>query len=241
MVPPTKRSNCQSVTVAGVARLRIDRGKTRGRCATGGALGPRLPGRGPSDSGGWPWFQGHWLGHCLVGVELLLELDRAEVAEAFLDACVRAGAGVPDGRFRPEPEPGGEVGVVDDTLSCTTRRSGTANRANYSGKLHRHVLHFLAITDDRGRLIWISSVRPGRSHDATAARRDQIMEKNCALGSFRQAVTVLRWFRERGCVQCLPTTLGLRRPPVPRRPRRHAAVGLRRRARRHPGHHRRPR
>jgi len=32
------------------------------------------------------WFQVHRFGRCLVGVALLLELDRAEVAEALLDA-----------------------------------------------------------------------------------------------------------------------------------------------------------
>lgn len=32
------------------------------------------------------WFQVHLFGRCLVGVVLLLELDRAEVAQPFLDA-----------------------------------------------------------------------------------------------------------------------------------------------------------
>ncbi|MFF9511566.1 hypothetical protein [Streptomyces sp. NPDC014727] len=29
-------------------------------------------------------------------------------------------------------------------------------------------MHFLALTDERGRLIWISAARPGRTHDAAA-------------------------------------------------------------------------
>ncbi|MGW3046147.1 transposase family protein [Kitasatospora sp. NPDC001159] len=58
----------------------------------------------------------------------------------------------------------------------TQRRTGTANRPNYSGKHHRHGLHFLALTDERGKLIWISAARPGRTHDTTAARRDKIVE-----------------------------------------------------------------
>ncbi|GAA2632398.1 transposase family protein [Streptomyces vastus] len=64
--------------------------------------------------------------------------------------------------------------LIDGTLIPTQRRTGTENRPNYSGKHHRHGLHFLALTDERGRLIWISAARPGRTHDITAARRDHI-------------------------------------------------------------------
>ncbi|GAA1162727.1 hypothetical protein F4556_000470 [Kitasatospora gansuensis] len=49
-----------------------------------------------------------------------------------------------------------------------------ANRPNYSGKHHRHGLHVLALTDEKGRLIRISAARPGRTHDITAARRDHL-------------------------------------------------------------------
>ncbi|MEV4116943.1 transposase family protein [Nonomuraea sp. NPDC049695] len=52
---------------------------------------------------------------------------------------------------------------------------GTANRPNYSGKHHRHSLHVLALTDERGRMMWISAARPGRTHDITAACRDRIL------------------------------------------------------------------
>ncbi|MFI9366604.1 transposase family protein [Kitasatospora sp. NPDC053057] len=61
-------------------------------------------------------------------------------------------------------------------LIPTQRRTGKANRPNYSGKHHRHGLHFLALTDEKGRLIWISAARLGRTHDATAARHDKIVE-----------------------------------------------------------------
>ncbi|MFH8978864.1 transposase family protein [Streptomyces sp. NPDC017890] len=38
---------------------------------------------------------------------------------------------------------------------------------------HRsHGLHFLALTDEKGRLIWISVARPGLAHDNTAARHN---------------------------------------------------------------------
>ncbi|MFI2352788.1 hypothetical protein ACH492_38605 [Streptomyces sp. NPDC019443] len=36
-------------------------------------------------------------------------------------------------------------------------------------------MHVLALTDGRGRLMWISAARPGRTHDITAARRDRIL------------------------------------------------------------------
>ncbi|WP_406333546.1 transposase [Streptomyces zaomyceticus] len=65
---------------------------------------------------------------------------------------------------------GGEVVLIDGTLIPTQRRTGKADRRNLSGKHRRHGLHFLALTDERGRLIWISAARPGRTHDNTSAR-----------------------------------------------------------------------
>ncbi|MEV7872577.1 transposase family protein [Streptomyces sp. NPDC088124] len=70
---------------------------------------------------------------------------------------------------------GGEVVLIDGALIRTQRRAGKADRRNYSGKHHSHGLHFLALTDERGRLIWISAARPGRTHDNTAARHDHIL------------------------------------------------------------------
>ncbi|MEV5010913.1 MULTISPECIES: transposase family protein [unclassified Streptomyces] len=77
---------------------------------------------------------------------------------------------------------GREVVLIDGTLIPTQRRTGKANRPNYSGKHHRHGLHVLALTDERGRLIWISAARPGRTHDITAARRDHILAHLRAAG-----------------------------------------------------------
>lgn len=75
---------------------------------------------------------------------------------------------------------GAEVtGVLALVVSWT--RCGLS-ATNYSGKHHRHGLHFLALTDERGKLIWISAARPGRTHDATAARRDKIVEHLKAAG-----------------------------------------------------------
>ncbi|MFE4415823.1 hypothetical protein ACIQFZ_30425 [Streptomyces sp. NPDC093064] len=52
---------------------------------------------------------------------------------------------------------GGEVVLLDGTLIRTRRRTGKANRKNYSGKHKSHGLLFLALTDERGNLAWISS------------------------------------------------------------------------------------
>lgn len=54
-------------------------------------------------------------------------------------------------------EQGGEVFLVDGTLIRTRRRTGRADRQNYSGKHRSHGLHFLALTDENARLIWISA------------------------------------------------------------------------------------
>ncbi|MEU7075985.1 transposase family protein [Streptomyces narbonensis] len=77
---------------------------------------------------------------------------------------------------------GGEVVLIDGTLIRTQRRTGPADRRNYSGKHRSHGLHFLALTDESGRLIWISAARPGRTHDNTAARHDHILAHLRAAG-----------------------------------------------------------
>ncbi|WP_381568716.1 transposase family protein [Streptomyces eurythermus] len=77
---------------------------------------------------------------------------------------------------------GGEVVLIDGTLIATQRRTGKADRRNYSGKHQRQGLHFLALTNEKGRLIWISAARPGRTHDNTAARHDRILAHLRAAG-----------------------------------------------------------
>ena len=64
----------------------------------------------------------------------------------------------------------GEAVLLDGTLIPTRRRSGTANRKNYNGKHKKHGLLFLALTDQAGSLIWISSARRGATSEITAAR-----------------------------------------------------------------------
>jgi hypothetical protein len=69
---------------------------------------------------------------------------------------------------------GGEVVLIDGTLIPTRRRPGAANRKNYNGKHKKHGLLFLALTDERGNLIWISCARRGAASEITAARRDNL-------------------------------------------------------------------
>ncbi|MDN3258782.1 transposase family protein [Streptomyces sp. CSDS2] len=77
---------------------------------------------------------------------------------------------------------GGEVVLIDGTLIPTQRRTGRADRRNYSSEHHHHGPHFLALTDERGRLIWISTARPGRTHDNTAARQEHVLAHLRAAG-----------------------------------------------------------
>jgi DDE superfamily endonuclease len=72
---------------------------------------------------------------------------------------------------------GATVVLVDGTLIRTRRRTGRANRANYSGKHKHHGLVVLGVTDETGRLVWISAVLPGRTADITAARRLHLRER----------------------------------------------------------------
>ncbi|MEU8638473.1 transposase family protein, partial [Amycolatopsis sp. NPDC048633] len=72
---------------------------------------------------------------------------------------------------------GAAVALVDGTLMRTRRRTGRANRANYSGKHKHHGLVVLGVTDETGRLMWVSGVLPGRTADITAARRLHLRER----------------------------------------------------------------
>lgn len=72
---------------------------------------------------------------------------------------------------------GGHVVLIDGTLIRTRRRTGAENRRNYSGKHKAHGLLFLAVTDDKGRLLWLSAARPGRSSEITTARYNKLVER----------------------------------------------------------------
>jgi hypothetical protein len=69
---------------------------------------------------------------------------------------------------------GGEAVLLDGTLIPTRRRTGTANRKNYNGKHKKHGLLFLALTDQAGNVIWISSACRGAASEIRAARHDHI-------------------------------------------------------------------
>ncbi|WP_410633127.1 transposase family protein [Amycolatopsis sp. cmx-4-83] len=55
-------------------------------------------------------------------------------------------------------------------------RTRRADRANYSGKHEQHGLVVLGVTDERGRLMWVSAVLPSRTADITACRRLRLRE-----------------------------------------------------------------
>ncbi|WP_331254356.1 transposase family protein [Streptomyces halstedii] len=69
---------------------------------------------------------------------------------------------------------GGVVVLLDGTLIRTHRRTGKDDRKNYSGKHKAHGLLPLALTDEKGNLIWISAAKPGRSSEITTARHNKI-------------------------------------------------------------------
>ncbi|GGZ20188.1 transposase family protein [Streptomyces poonensis] len=65
-------------------------------------------------------------------------------------------------------------GIVGDVYSAQNRED---NRKNYSGKNKCHGLLVIALTDDRGQLLWISAARPGRTSEITACQRDKLTQK----------------------------------------------------------------
>ena len=68
------------------------------------------------------------------------------------------------------------VVLADGTLIRTRRRTGRDNRRHYSGKHKHHGLNVLGVTDEHGRLIWVSAVLPGKTADITAARHHRLRE-----------------------------------------------------------------
>ncbi|MGC9540171.1 transposase family protein [Streptomyces sp. UG1] len=68
---------------------------------------------------------------------------------------------------------GSGIVLLDGSVIRTRRRTGKENRKSYSGKNKCHGLLVIALTDDRGRLLWISAARPGRTSEITACRHDQ--------------------------------------------------------------------
>ena len=77
---------------------------------------------------------------------------------------------------------GGGVVLLDGSLIRTRRRTGSENRKNYSGKSKCHGLLVIALTDDKGRLLWVSAARPGRSSEITACRHNHLTDRLRAAG-----------------------------------------------------------
>ena len=72
---------------------------------------------------------------------------------------------------------GGSLVLLDGTLVRTRRRTGRQNRRNYNGKHKSHGLLFLALTDERGNLIWISPAHRGAASEIVSARHNKICER----------------------------------------------------------------
>ncbi|MGW3729619.1 transposase family protein [Streptomyces sp. NPDC000851] len=72
---------------------------------------------------------------------------------------------------------GGGIVLLDGSVIRTRRRTGKENRKNHSGKNKCHGLLVIALTDDRGRLLWISAARPRRTSEITACRHDKLTQK----------------------------------------------------------------
>jgi hypothetical protein len=107
---------------------------------------------------------------------------------------------------------GGHVVLIDGTLIRTRRCTGADNRRNYSGKHKAHGLLFLALTDDKGRLLWISAARPGRSSEITTAATTN-SSSSCAPTSWAPSATSASpaWTTTRTTRWSSPAT----RPPAP--------------------------
>jgi hypothetical protein len=67
--------------------------------------------------------------------------------------------------------------LLDGTLIRTRRRTGKENRKNHSGKHEHHGLLVIALTDHRGRLLWVSAARPGRTSEITVRRHEKLTAK----------------------------------------------------------------
>ncbi|MFI9781820.1 transposase family protein [Streptomyces sp. NPDC051956] len=60
--------------------------------------------------------------------------------------------------------------------SDRARRPDTRPRSGIREASTAHGLLFLALTDEKGRLVWISAARPGRASEITTARHNKLIE-----------------------------------------------------------------
>lgn len=82
-----------------------------------------------------------------IGDEAALEAQLAKLGKANRAALI-------DGSFVPIPRPG--------------KGGWDAQKAQYSFHRHRHVNTYQAISDDNGKLLWVTRAEPGAIHDLTA-------------------------------------------------------------------------
>lgn len=66
--------------------------------------------------------------------------------------------------------------IRDGTLIPIDRLSRPQDRRHYAGKHRRHGVNAQVIADPAGRLVWISPVLPGSTHDLAAARTHGIID-----------------------------------------------------------------
>lgn len=107
------------------------------------------------------------------------DVSASTVRRWVLQAITALAARAPrlDRTLRKAARAGHEYVLLDATLIRSTRRHGTAGRRTYNGKHHAHGLLFTALVTSTGHLLWISQARPGRTHDATAARADRLPDR----------------------------------------------------------------
>lgn len=125
----------------------------------------------------------HDLPHSVLG--LLFGVDRSTVTRAIAEVrtlLAERGCAVPDRPglrlrtltdvFTYAQAEGVELGL--DGTEIQVRRPPAGRRAFVSGKKKQNTMKATVIADRRGRTLWSDAVRPGRMHDATAARNEGI-------------------------------------------------------------------
>ena len=128
----------------------------------------------------------HDLPHAVLG--LLFGVDRSTITRAvgqIRTLLAERGCAVPD-------RPGGRLRTLEDVFAYAhaegvelrldateiqvrrPRAGRGGRRAFVSGKKKQNTMKATVVADHRGRTLWVDAMRPGRMHDATAARMEGI-------------------------------------------------------------------
>ncbi|WP_432198707.1 transposase [Streptomyces sp. bgisy027] len=94
-------------------------------------------------------------------------------AHAYTSAAVSLLAEQAPGLLKALREANPDYVLVDGSLAECDRVGDS--RADYSAKHRRHGVNYQLVSDQDGRLLWISPALPGRTHDLTAARTHRII------------------------------------------------------------------